>query len=116
MSAELLLEELLVKRSQQKKRTSPLNYKERLFVVHGAVTLYVFAPSNESRSLWVQSLKGEIKDNPDVCSKFHPHFWQEGAWLCCRQADKMAVGCEEYHLLGDSKTQRHTHVPPAGGQ
>lgn len=33
MSADLLLEELLIKRSQQKKRTSPLNYKERLFVL-----------------------------------------------------------------------------------
>ena len=33
MSGELLLEETLIKRSQQKKRTSPLNYKERLFVL-----------------------------------------------------------------------------------
>lgn len=33
MSAELLLEETLIKRSQQKKKTSPLNYKERLFVL-----------------------------------------------------------------------------------
>lgn len=33
MSAELLLEETLIKRSQQKKRTSPLNYKTRLFVL-----------------------------------------------------------------------------------
>lgn len=33
MSAEPLLEERLIKRSQQKKRTSPLNYKERLFVL-----------------------------------------------------------------------------------
>uniref|UniRef100_A0A672HIB4 PH domain-containing protein n=1 Tax=Salarias fasciatus TaxID=181472 RepID=A0A672HIB4_SALFA len=33
MSAEPLLEERLIKRSQQKKRMSPLNYKERLFVL-----------------------------------------------------------------------------------
>ncbi|KAF0028960.1 hypothetical protein F2P81_018065 [Scophthalmus maximus] len=33
MSADMLLEETLIKRSQQKKRTSPLNYKERLFVL-----------------------------------------------------------------------------------
>ncbi|XP_078100391.1 tyrosine-protein kinase Tec isoform X1 [Sander vitreus] len=151
MSAELLLEETLIKRSQQKRWTSPLNYKERLFVltksrltyydgkaekkfkrgsielsrircaeivknfggiipcqnkypfqvVYDANTLYVFAPSHDSRSLWVQSLKEEIKDNPMVSAKFHPQFWQEGLWLCCRQAEKQALGCEEYNLFGD---------------
>lgn len=30
---EPLLEEILIKRSQQKKKTSPLNYKRRLFVL-----------------------------------------------------------------------------------
>uniref|UniRef100_A0A8C9ZY13 Tyrosine-protein kinase n=1 Tax=Sander lucioperca TaxID=283035 RepID=A0A8C9ZY13_SANLU len=166
MSAELLLEETLFKRSQQKRRTSPLNYKERLFVltksrltyydgkaekkskrgsielsrircaeivknfgeiipcqnkypfqvVYDANTLYVFAPSQDSRSLWVQSLKEEIKDNPVVSAKFHPQFWQEGAWLCCRQAEKQAPGCEEYNLFGDSKkpltTQLSQRRPP----
>lgn len=33
MNAERILEETLIKRSQQKKRTSPLNYKKRLFVL-----------------------------------------------------------------------------------
>lgn len=33
MSVEPILEERLIKRSQQKKITSPLNYKERLFVL-----------------------------------------------------------------------------------
>uniref|UniRef100_A0A8D0A3F7 Tyrosine-protein kinase n=1 Tax=Sander lucioperca TaxID=283035 RepID=A0A8D0A3F7_SANLU len=160
MSAELLLEETLFKRSQQKRRTSPLNYKERLFVltksrltyydgkaekkskrgsielsrircaeivknfgeiipcqnkypfqvVYDANTLYVFAPSQDSRSLWVQSLKEEIKDNPVVSAKFHPQFWQEGAWLCCRQAEKQAPGCEEYNLFGDSKKPLTTQL------
>uniref|UniRef100_A0A3Q0RHS8 Tyrosine-protein kinase n=1 Tax=Amphilophus citrinellus TaxID=61819 RepID=A0A3Q0RHS8_AMPCI len=137
----LLLEELLIKRSQQKKRTSPLNYKERLFVLtksqltyydgraekkfkRGSIelsrircveivkngggiipcqnkypfqvvydnnTLYVFAPSHNSRSRWVQSLKDEIKDNPEVLVKFHPQFWQDGLWLCCRQAEKQSL-------------------------
>uniref|UniRef100_A0AAX7SCI3 Tyrosine-protein kinase n=1 Tax=Astatotilapia calliptera TaxID=8154 RepID=A0AAX7SCI3_ASTCA len=155
MSADLLLEELLIKRSQQKKRTSPLNYKERLFVltksrltyydgraevafsfcsfvvflhfiqeeqcgfrpgrrtldqlfilsriledlcvcvqvVYDTNTLYVFAPSHESRSRWVQK----------VLVKFHPQFWQDGLWLCCRQAEKQALGCEQYNPLEDSK-------------
>ncbi|XP_039677838.1 tyrosine-protein kinase Tec [Perca fluviatilis] len=161
MSAEVLLEEKLIKRSQQKRRTSPLNYKERLFVltksrltyydgkaekkcrrgsielsrircaeivknfgeiipcqnkypfqvVYDASTLYVFAPSHNSRSHWVQSLKEEIKDNPVVSAKFHPQFWQEGAWLCCRQAEKQAPGCEEYNLFGDRLRQLPSSSP-----
>ncbi|XP_035531375.1 tyrosine-protein kinase Tec [Morone saxatilis] len=163
MSAELLLEETLIKRSQQKKKTSPLNYKERLFVltksrltyydgraekkfrrgsielsrircveivkngggiipcqnkypfqvVYDNITLYVFAPSHDSRSLWVQSLKEEIKDNPVILAKFHPQFWQEGAWLCCRQAEKQAPGCEEYNLFGDISRKP---LPPIPGE
>ncbi|XP_066527603.1 tyrosine-protein kinase Tec isoform X2 [Hoplias malabaricus] len=150
MSSEAILEETLIKRSQQKKRTSPLNYKERVFVlnkthltyyegrpekckkgsidlqrvkcveivrnggtvipcqnkypfqvVYDLMTLYIFAPSNESRSLWVQSMKEEIRNNPHVVAKFHPQFWQEGGWLCCGQAEKLAPGCEEYNLFGD---------------
>ncbi|XP_060887659.1 tyrosine-protein kinase Tec isoform X2 [Labrus mixtus] len=163
MSEEVLLEERLIKRSQQKKRTSPQNYKERLFVltrsrltyydrkaekkfrrgwielscircveivkngggiipcqnkypfqvVYDTNTLYVFAPSHDSRSLWVQSLKEEIKDNSVILAKFHPQFWQEGAWLCCRQAEKQALGCEEYNLFGDISRKP---LPPIPGE
>uniref|UniRef100_A0A8C6KAR1 non-specific protein-tyrosine kinase n=1 Tax=Nothobranchius furzeri TaxID=105023 RepID=A0A8C6KAR1_NOTFU len=164
MSSELLLEETLIKRSQQKKRTSPLNYKERLFVltkssltyydgraekkfkkysielsrikcveivknggdpipcqnkypfqvVYNNNILYVFAPNQTSRSHWVLMLKEEIKNN-SVLPKFHPQFWQEGAWLCCRQEEKQAPGCEEYNLFGDSKLDMIKgcrHPPP----
>uniref|UniRef100_A0A8C6WTX3 Tyrosine-protein kinase n=1 Tax=Neogobius melanostomus TaxID=47308 RepID=A0A8C6WTX3_9GOBI len=154
MSAAQLLEEVLIKRSQQKKRTSPLNYKERLFVltksdlsyydgriekrfrkgvielnrircveivkngghiircqnkypfqvVYDNGMLYVFAPSHDSRSQWVQTLKDGIKENPLVVAKFHPQFWLDGVWMCCRQADKQAPGCEEYNLFGDSES------------
>ncbi|XP_058479645.1 tyrosine-protein kinase Tec [Solea solea] len=164
MSEELLLEGILIKRSQQKKRTSPLNYKERLFVltksrlayydgkqekkfrrgsielssircveivknggeiipchnkypfqvVYNTSTLYVFAPSQDSRRLWVQSLKEEIKDNQMILTKFHPQFWQEGAWLCCRQVDKQAPGCEEYNPFGDISRKPLPPVP--GGE
>ncbi|XP_056155972.1 tyrosine-protein kinase Tec [Lampris incognitus] len=163
MSAEPLLEETLIKRSQQKKRTSPLNYKARLFVltktqlcyydgraerrcrkglielsrvrcveivknggevipcenkypfqvVYDSNTLYIFAASHNSRSVWVQSLKKEIKNNMVIVAKFHPQFWQEGAWLCCRQEEKLAVGCEEYNLFGDISRKP---LPPIPGQ
>uniref|UniRef100_A0A8C7MTE1 Tyrosine-protein kinase n=1 Tax=Oncorhynchus kisutch TaxID=8019 RepID=A0A8C7MTE1_ONCKI len=153
MSADPLLEETLMKRSQQKRLTSPLNYKERVFVltktkltyyefraekkfkkgsidlqkvrcveivkngggvvtcqnkypfqvVYDSGTLYVFAPSSESRNIWVQIIKEEIKENSVIVAKFHPEFWLEGVWLCCRQTEKLAPGCEKYNLFGDSK-------------
>ncbi|XP_067891899.1 tyrosine-protein kinase Tec [Heterodontus francisci] len=151
MNAVPILEETLIKRSQQKKRTSPLNYKERLFVltrsrltyydgrpekkhkkgsvdlqtikcaeivrhdggpipcqnkypfqiIYNCNTLYVFAPTADSRSIWVKKLKEEIRNNDSIMPKYHPQFWAEGAWQCCRQADKLAPGCEEYNLIGD---------------
>ncbi|XP_076992915.1 tyrosine-protein kinase Tec isoform X2 [Tamandua tetradactyla] len=111
MNFNTVLEEILIKRSQQKKKTSPLNYKERLFVltesmltyyegraekkyrkgfidvskikcveivksddgvipcqnkypfqvVHDANTLYIFAPSAQSRDRWVKKLKEGIR-------------------------------------------------------
>uniref|UniRef100_A0A4W3IDB2 non-specific protein-tyrosine kinase n=1 Tax=Callorhinchus milii TaxID=7868 RepID=A0A4W3IDB2_CALMI len=146
-----ILEETLIKRSQQKKRTSPLNYKERVFVltksrltyyegrpekknkkgsielqkikcaevvkhdsgpfpcqnkypfqvIYDANTLYIFAPNPSSRSTWVQKLKEEIKNNELILPKYHPRFWAEGAWQCCRQADKLAPGCQVYKLFAD---------------
>uniref|UniRef100_A0A8C2H611 Tyrosine-protein kinase n=1 Tax=Cyprinus carpio TaxID=7962 RepID=A0A8C2H611_CYPCA len=163
--------ETLIKRSQQKKRTSPLNYKERVFVltkskltyyelraekrfkkgsvdlqrircveivknttiipcqnkypfqvVYDAITLYIFAPSNESRSIWVQNLKEEIRNNVQIAAKFHPQFWQEGEWLCCGQLDKLAPGCEGYNLFGDISrkplppTRRPPPPPPPAGE
>uniref|UniRef100_A0A673VMQ6 Tyrosine-protein kinase n=1 Tax=Salmo trutta TaxID=8032 RepID=A0A673VMQ6_SALTR len=147
MSADTLLEETLIKRSQQKRLTSPLNYKERVFVltktkltyyefraekkfkkgsidlqkvrcveivkidgvipcqnkypfqvVYDTSTLYVFAPSYESRRVWIQNIKEEIRNNSVIVAKFHPQFWMEGVWLCCRQAEKLAPGCEETKL------------------
>ncbi|XP_055757212.1 tyrosine-protein kinase Tec-like [Salvelinus fontinalis] len=162
MSADTLLEETLIKRSQQKRLTSPLNYKERVFVltktkltyyefraekkfkkgsidlqkvrcveivkndgvipcqnkypfqvVYDTSTLYVFAPSYESRRIWVQNIKEEIRDNSVIVAKFHPQFWMEGVWLCCRQAEKLAPGCEEYNLFGDLSRKL---LPPIPGE
>uniref|UniRef100_A0A673WK91 Tyrosine-protein kinase n=1 Tax=Salmo trutta TaxID=8032 RepID=A0A673WK91_SALTR len=163
MSADPLLEETLIKRSQQKRITSPLNYKERLFVltktnltyyefraekkfkkgsidlqkvrcveivkngggvipcqnkypfqvVYDSSTLYVFTPSPESRNIWVQIIKEEIKDNSVIVAKFHPQFWLEGVWLCCRQTEKLAPGCEKYNLIGDLSRKP---LPPIPGK
>ncbi|XP_048364833.1 tyrosine-protein kinase Tec isoform X2 [Sphaerodactylus townsendi] len=148
MSMNTILEEILIKRSQQKKRTSPLNYKERLFVltksmlayyegrpekkyrkgsvdiftikcvetvktdgiipcqnkypfqvVYDNSTLYIFAPTPYSRDQWVRHLKEEIKNNNNIMVKYHPKFWTDGTYQCCRQTEKLAPGCEKYNLF-----------------
>ncbi|XP_033015646.1 tyrosine-protein kinase Tec isoform X2 [Lacerta agilis] len=149
MNMNTILEEILIKRSQQKKRTSPLNYKERLFVLtksmlayyegraekkyrKGSVdiskikcveivkndalvipcqnkypfqvvyensTLYIFAPTAYSRDQWVRNLKEEIKNNNNIMVKYHPKFWTDGIYQCCRQTEKLAPGCEKYNLF-----------------
>ncbi|XP_036889973.1 tyrosine-protein kinase Tec isoform X1 [Sturnira hondurensis] len=160
MNFNTILEEILIKRSQQKKKTSPLNYKERLFVltksmltyyegraekkyrkgfidvskikcvetvknddgaipcpnkypfqvVHDANTLYIFAPSAQSRDQWVKKLKEEIKNNNNIMIKYHPKFWADGSYQCCRQTEKLAPGCEKYNLLESSIRKA---LPPA---
>lgn len=40
MNFNTILEEILIKRSQQRKKTSPLNYKERLFVLTKSMLTY----------------------------------------------------------------------------
>ncbi|XP_029310451.1 tyrosine-protein kinase Tec isoform X6 [Cottoperca gobio] len=58
-------------------------------------------------------VSAEIKDNAVVWAKFHPQFWQEGAWLCCRQAEKQAPGCDKYNLFGDVSRKC---LPPIPGE
>ncbi|KAF6724022.1 Tyrosine-protein kinase Tec [Oryzias melastigma] len=82
----------------------PCQNKYPFQVVYDTNTLYVFAPSQDSRTNWVQRLKYEIKDNKAVLVKFHSMFWLDGAWLCCRQVEKQAMGCEEYNPYRDSKS------------
>ncbi|XP_006276388.1 tyrosine-protein kinase Tec [Alligator mississippiensis] len=160
MNMNTILEEMLIKRSQQKKRTSPLNYKERLFVltksmltyyegraekkyrkgsvdiakikcveivkndgvipcqnkypfqvVYDSNTLYIFAPSAQSRDQWVSNLKEEIKNNNNIMVKYHPKFWTEGIYQCCRQTEKCAPGCEKYNLFENSIRNSASPLP-----
>uniref|UniRef100_A0A6Q2Z189 non-specific protein-tyrosine kinase n=1 Tax=Esox lucius TaxID=8010 RepID=A0A6Q2Z189_ESOLU len=114
MLSRVILKGTLIKKSQQKRRTSPCNYKERFFVlntqdltyseqrpgvVHDNYYLYIFAPDNDCRLRWVRALKEETKCN-DLVPKYHPNFWIEGKWKCCYQTEKMATGCQEYNPIG----------------
>uniref|UniRef100_A0A3Q2E1N9 PH domain-containing protein n=1 Tax=Cyprinodon variegatus TaxID=28743 RepID=A0A3Q2E1N9_CYPVA len=55
MNADLLLQETLIKRSQQKKRTSPLNYKERVFVLTKTrLTYYEGKPEKKFKRGYVE--------------------------------------------------------------
>ncbi|XP_020660304.2 tyrosine-protein kinase BTK isoform X1 [Pogona vitticeps] len=166
--SNVILESIFLKRSQQKKKTSPLNFKKRLFVltdsklsyyeydfergrrgskkgsvdtekiicveavipeknppperqilvrkgedlnepeqisiierfpypfqvVYDEGPLYVFSPTEELRSRWIQQLKSVIRYNSNVVQKYHPCFWTDGQYLCCCQTAKMAMGCQ----------------------
>uniref|UniRef100_A0A8D2IY83 Tyrosine-protein kinase Tec n=1 Tax=Varanus komodoensis TaxID=61221 RepID=A0A8D2IY83_VARKO len=160
MKMNSILEEILIKRSQQKKRTSPLNYKERLFVltksmlayyegrpekkyrkgsveiskikcveivksdgiipcqnkypfqvVYDNSTLYIFAPTAYSRDQWVRNLKEEIKNNNNIMVKYHPKFWTDGIYQCCRQTEKLAPGCEKYNFFENGKNSCFLYCP-----
>ncbi|XP_034398748.1 tyrosine-protein kinase BTK isoform X2 [Cyclopterus lumpus] len=141
-----ILEEIFIKRSQQKKKTSPLNYKERWFVLtqdkiayydfdsdkgkrkglRGSVDLekircvesvqpepnsppermyafqviydegplYIFAKTEDARAQWIKKLKEMVRFNKDLIQKYHPCFWADGLWLCCKQEVKQAMGCK----------------------
>lgn len=61
--------------------------------------LYVFAPDNDSRQKWVKALKEETKFN-DLVTKYHPNIWADGKWRCCKQTEKLSVGCQAYNPQG----------------
>ncbi|XP_030047218.1 tyrosine-protein kinase Tec isoform X2 [Microcaecilia unicolor] len=69
--------------------------------------------SADSRYLWVKNLKEEIKVNNHIVAKYHPQFWTEGSYQCCRQTEKLAPGCEEYNLFGDITRKPLPPIPNA---
>ncbi|EPY73644.1 cytoplasmic tyrosine-protein kinase BMX [Camelus ferus] len=126
MDTKSILEELLLKRSQQKKKMSPSNYKERLFVltktnlsyyeydkmiVYKDGLLYVYASNEESRSQWLKALQKEIRGNPHLLIKYHSGFFVDGKFLCCQQSCKAAPGCTLWEAYADlhiaTKQEKH---------
>lgn len=153
-----ILEDIFVKRSQQKKKTSPLNYKERWFIltqdkiayydydaekmkrksikgyvdldkikcveivqpepgappersfpfqiIYDEGPLYVFAKNEDTRAQWIQKLKQKVKYNKDLMQKYHPCFWVDGMWLCCKQEVKQAPGCKVLDRRNGFSSQR----------
>ncbi|XP_055034387.1 tyrosine-protein kinase BTK isoform X1 [Misgurnus anguillicaudatus] len=169
--SDIILEEIFVKRSQQKKKTSPLNFKERLFVltqdkisyydydidkgkrkglkgyvdiekikcvaivfpddnappdrlfpfqiIYDEGPLYVFARSDQVRKQWLHELRNVVQFNKDLMQKYHPCFWEDGMWKCCKQEVKQAVGCKVlesknggFPARGSSKRISRKPLPP----
>uniref|UniRef100_A0A8C6LEY4 Tyrosine-protein kinase n=1 Tax=Nothobranchius furzeri TaxID=105023 RepID=A0A8C6LEY4_NOTFU len=123
--SDILLEEVFIKRSQQKKKTSPLNYKERWFIltkekisyydfdsekmiIYDEGPLYIFAKHEEVRAEWIKKLKEMVRFNKELMQKYHPCFWVDGVWLCCQQEVKQAMGCK----VLDSKNVSRKPLPP----
>uniref|UniRef100_A0A669CU10 Tyrosine-protein kinase n=1 Tax=Oreochromis niloticus TaxID=8128 RepID=A0A669CU10_ORENI len=121
--SDSILEQVFIKRSQQKKKTSPLNYKERLFVltaekifyydfdtdkavIYDEGPLYIFSKTEDIRAEWIKKLK----ECNDLMQKYHPCFWVDGVWLCCHQEVKQAMGCKL------SRRSTRKPLPPTPGE
>ncbi|XP_005992059.1 tyrosine-protein kinase BTK [Latimeria chalumnae] len=180
--SSVILESIFLKRSQQKKKTSPLNFKKRLFILteaklsyyeydfergkkgskKGSVDvdkiscvetvapeenppperqilrkgddmvemeqisvierfpypfqiiydegpLYIFAPTEELRQRWIKELKNVTRFNKDLAQKYHPCFWIDGEWLCCKQIAKTAIGCQILEIRNGSLKAGRAH-------
>ncbi|KAH0616211.1 hypothetical protein JD844_027167, partial [Phrynosoma platyrhinos] len=89
----------------------PCQNKYPFQVVYDNSTLYIFAPTAYSRDQWVLSLKEEIKNNNNIMVKYHPKFWTDGIYQCCRQTEKLAPGCEKYNLFENGKKTLPMQMP-----
>uniref|UniRef100_A0A8C3L8Q7 non-specific protein-tyrosine kinase n=1 Tax=Chrysolophus pictus TaxID=9089 RepID=A0A8C3L8Q7_CHRPC len=109
MEKKIILEELLLKKSQQKRKTSPANYKKRLFVLtKTSLSYYEYGKEQvllNKRKISVLQLFvftvffffslcfPEFKENTNLLSKYHKRFFTNGRFLCCNQTCKTAPGC-----------------------
>uniref|UniRef100_A0AAR2JXV2 Tyrosine-protein kinase n=1 Tax=Pygocentrus nattereri TaxID=42514 RepID=A0AAR2JXV2_PYGNA len=140
--SENILEDIFIKRSQQKKKTSPLNFKERLFVLtQDKIAYYDYdfekgkglkgsvdidkikcveivipednAPPERLFPLQVRFAKVVVRFNKDLMQKYHPCFWEDGMWKCCQQEVKQAVGCRVLETRnGGSRRKSRKPLPP----
>lgn len=62
-------------------------------IIYDEGPLYIFAKNEDTRAQWIQKLKHMVRYNKDLMQKYHPCFWVDGMWLCCKQEVKQAVGC-----------------------
>ncbi|KAM4897656.1 LOW QUALITY PROTEIN: tyrosine-protein kinase Tec-like [Sylvia borin] len=94
----------------------PCQNKYPFQVVYDSNTLYVFARNAQSWDQWVRNLKEEIKNTSNIMVKYHPKFWTEGIYQCCRQTEKLAPGCEKYEnnvmRLSSSMPEKSARRPP----
>lgn len=82
MSGGMLLEETLIKRSQQKKRTSPLNYKERLFVLTGTRLTYYDGRAEVVLHCYSLYISLTVSVSPVMCVHQHVFLKEQDNILC----------------------------------
>lgn len=68
-------------------------------VMYKTLCHFCFYITNHLMCLWIT----EIKNNNNIMIKYHPKFWADGSYQCCRQTEKLAPGCEKYNLFESSK-------------
>lgn len=98
--ASVILESIFLKRSQQKKKTSPLNFKKRLFLLTESKLSYYEYDFERGVSRWPQGLwHGSVHGSPAVPCQ-HPAQGAAG-WGQCLALISLDL------LLGDCSNQPH---------
>lgn len=95
--ASVILESIFLKRSQQKKKTSPLNFKKRLFLLTESKLSYYEYDFERGVSQWPQSHKGCAMgvpmDHQLSLASTQPKEWLDGdgGWLESLQVSPLAM-------------------------
>uniref|UniRef100_A0A3Q3MP26 Tyrosine-protein kinase n=1 Tax=Mastacembelus armatus TaxID=205130 RepID=A0A3Q3MP26_9TELE len=109
--SENILEEIFIKRSQQKKKTSPLNYKERLFILtQKKIAYYDFDPEKGKRkglrgSVDIEKIKcvESVQPEPNTPQERMYAFqiiYDEGPlYIFAKNDDVRAQWIKNYHIL-----------------
>uniref|UniRef100_A0A7N8XZP9 Tyrosine-protein kinase n=1 Tax=Mastacembelus armatus TaxID=205130 RepID=A0A7N8XZP9_9TELE len=120
--SENILEEIFIKRSQQKKKTSPLNYKERLFILtQKKIAYYDFDPEKGKRkglrgSVDIEKIKcvESVQPEPNTPQERMYAFqiiYDEGPLYIFAKNDDVRCKCPVYVLVRFNKDLMQKYHP-----
>uniref|UniRef100_A0A8C9ZI65 Tyrosine-protein kinase n=1 Tax=Sander lucioperca TaxID=283035 RepID=A0A8C9ZI65_SANLU len=122
MFPRVILKGTMIKKSQQKKKTSPCNYKERFFVLdtqdlkyserRPGVRINYCEPLIVIQKFDISFILSDIETKRNnLVAKYHPNFWMDGKWKCCQQTEKLAPGCQVYDPVGYASKKPLPQLP-----
>lgn len=97
----VVIEKVVLRESNEKAYTFQIEYVENginkwtnnrsLLKNH---FLYLIAKTAEERDEWISLIRNLVRKNVQIAEKYHPGFWNSGAWFCCGHTYKgINSGC-----------------------